>query len=110
MEDLRNKPESEMGVPLGGSFGRLISPFEAQELARRDKAKKKREATEQAAQEKRERREMRHKWIREEVEFERQHPNTLPTSNPPSFLSQVGCVFIALFLIYVISTFMASLG
>lgn len=111
MDDLKNKPESEMGVPLGGSFGRLISPFEAHELVRRDQAKKKRAAQDAAANERRERREMRHKWFREEAEFERTFPNTAP---PRASLAQnIGCVIACLIVFLIVAgffNFLSSLG
>lgn len=101
MEDLTNKPESEMGVPLGGGFGRLISPFEAEELVRRDKAKKRKAAQEAAASERREMREMRHKWIREEAEFEKRFSANHSPEEPISLSNKLGCaaLFIVLFLI-----------
>jgi hypothetical protein len=98
MEDLTNKPESEMGVPLGGGFGRLISPFEAEELVRRDKARARRAAAEKAAQEKREHRELRHKWIREETAFERMYSANSSSVQAPSLSSQIGCALVCLLI------------
>lgn len=113
MEDLTNKPESEMGVPLGGSFGRLISPFEAQELVRRDNAKKKLAAADQAAQEKRERRQMRHANIREEVAFDKSFSWNSTPVDAPSLSSQIGCAIVCLFIFLAVAgfiSFLSSLG
>lgn len=113
MEDLRNKPESEMGVPLGGSFGRLISPFEAQELTRRENARKKKDAAEQAAREKRERRQMRHKWFQEEVAFNKSFSGSQKRVEAPSLLSQIGCAFVCLTIFMFLAgfiSFLTSLG
>ncbi len=113
MTDLKNKPESEMGVPLGGGFGRLISPFEAQELVRRDKARERKAKAEKAAQEKRELREMRHKWIREETAFERMFSANSSSVQAPSLADQIGCAFVCLliFAFFVgCAFFLTSLG
>lgn len=110
MENLKNKPESEMGVPLGGSYGRLISPFEAEELRRRDNAKKKKAAEEQATQEKRERREYRHKWIREEAAFDKQFQYNSTSAQSPSLSSQIGCAIIGIFIFLSISVLIVLLG
>ena len=102
-----------MGVPLGRSFGRLISPLEAQELVRRDQVKKNQAEKDAAAKERRERREMRHKWEREEAEFDRNFPNTISTVPAPSLSDQFGCAFIALLLflgIVVFISLLTSLG
>jgi len=103
MEDLKNKPESEMGVPLGGSYGRLISPFEAEELRRRDKVKNKKAVAEQAAQERRDRRQMRHKWIREEAAFDKKFQYNSTSAQAPSLSSQIGCAIICLFIFLAVS-------
>lgn len=112
MEDLRNKPESEMGVPLGGSFGRLISPYEAQELNRRENARKKKAAAELAAKEKRERRQMRHAEIREEIAFDKSFSGS-QRAEAPSLSSQIGCAFICLTIFLFLAgfiSFLSSLG
>lgn len=113
MEDLKNKPESEMGVPLGGGFGRLISPYEAEELVRRDNAKKKKAAAEAAAVEKRQRRQMRHAEIREELEYERMFSGNSSPTPAPSFFDQISCAFIFLVIFLTIAgliTLLETLG
>lgn len=109
MEDLKNKPESEMGVPLGGGFGRLISPYEAEELVRRDTAKKKKADAERAAQDKRERRQRRHAEIREEIEFEKRFSGNSSFVEAPSLASQIGCAFIFIAIFLIVSGFIVVL-